>query len=107
MAKLTQPRGQVPSDLLIFEFARWIQDAIDNSDPHLENLAVHLNHKDLFQHWYAIIFVAPARYRQALKSALGSYDGERQYAAAMNTPAVKKIQLASIRREQSASRSSP
>jgi hypothetical protein len=85
MARLTRESGDVPSDLRTFVPRRWIKAALDNGDSHLASLARQLTRAEVYQHWYAVIVVAPALYRAALWDAVGQRDGEHHFEGVMGS----------------------
>ncbi len=101
MARLARRPVSVPDDLRKFVPRRWIQEALDDNDDHLAPVAARLSRPELFKDWFAVVVVAPARYRTALRLAVGDDDGDRYCDAEMATPRVNKLKLAAIARGRS------
>jgi hypothetical protein len=63
---------------------------------HLASLARRVARADLYRHWYAVIIIAPAKYRAALWEASGEADGERYFRSAIQSPKVQNEVLNAI-----------
>lgn len=96
MARLTRETVRVPADLRTFVSRRWIKAALDENDMHLGSLARRVTRSELYKNWYAVVIIAPARYRAALWEAVGESAGDQYFNEIMRSSKVSKEVLASI-----------
>jgi hypothetical protein len=82
VAVFQKQRPRVPDDLAKFEPKRWIREALDDDDEYLRSVAKCHTRPEVLKHPYALFVIAPARYRQALRNALGDDDGDAYFMAA-------------------------
>ena len=79
MARFVKQRAATPEYLVRFEPKRWIREALNEDDDRIRAIARCHNRAQVLKHWYAIVVLAPARYRKALQDAMGVEDGDAYY----------------------------
>jgi hypothetical protein len=66
---------------------------LDEGDAHLATIARRMTRTEVYKHPYAVIVIAPARFRSALWAAIGETNGEVYFQAVMTSDVVRVAQL--------------
>ena len=86
MAVFTRPRTHVPDDLEKFDARRWIRLSLVEGEEHLASIAARHNRAEVLKHWFAVMVIAPARYRRALHEAIGEVAGDDHFYGVAKVP---------------------
>lgn len=63
----TRAQGEIPEDLRVYDWTRWVQAAIDAHDGFIAHIPV----EERATHWYVVRLIGPSHYRAALTKAVG------------------------------------